>query len=236
MKLQKIFTIAALGLLLFLLAGCAFLDDLHLFRSGQTETAQENETVVEDQLTVTQPATADMEGEIDGQTEGAGQADGSGDGGSDGSEGSGASGGETGQTSAPAEGSRRVVLYFASADGSGLATETRDLPQQQGIARATVNELISGPQSASLSPTLPAAAIVEGMNIADGVCTVDFSSELVEHLSSDSRSQLLAVYSIVNTLTQFDSVDQVRILVDGRTVSGGLGGVDLTAALAPVDL
>ena len=130
---------------------------------------------------------------------------------------------------------RRVTLYFASADGS-LAPEERDVPQQPGIARATVNELIAGPQTAGLDPTLPASAIVEGMTVRDGLCTVDFSSELTERLPAGDEARLLAVSSLVNTLTQFDTVEKVRILVDGEPVAGSVAGVDLAAALAPADL
>ncbi len=130
---------------------------------------------------------------------------------------------------------RRVTLYFASADGS-LAPEERDVPQQPGIARATVNELIAGPQTAGLDPTLPASAIVEGMTVRDGLCTVDFSSELTERLPAGDEARLLAVSSLVNTLTQFDTVEKVRILVDGEPLTGSVAGVDLAAALAPADL
>lgn len=208
MKLQKIFTISALCLLLTLLAGCALLDDLKLFKGADQQQPAEDQVVLEQDLTVT--------GEVQTAPEG--------------------NSGTPEPDSPPAEGARRVVLYFAKADGSGLETEKRDIPAQEGIARATVNELIAGPRTAALSPTLPAATIVEGMTVSDGLCTVDFSSELVDHLSADPQAQLLAVYSLVNTLSQFDSVERVRILVDGETVSGGLGGVDLSAALAPVEL
>ena len=99
-----------------------------------------------------------------------------------------------------------------------------------------MNELIAGPQTAGLDPTLPASAIVEGMTVRDGLCTVDFSSELTEHLSAGEQARLLAVSSLVNTLTQFDTVEKVRILVDGEPVAGSVAGVDLAAALAPADL
>lgn len=127
----------------------------------------------------------------------------------------------------------QVVLYFASSDGSTLEAETRAIPKQEGLARATVNQLIAGPLEDGLFPTLPAATILDDINIRDGVCTVDFSPELIENISGDSQQQLLAVYSIVNTLTQFDSIDYVQILIDGKTVSQGVGGIDISTTLAP---
>lgn len=213
MKLQRIFTACALGLLLCLLAGCAFLDDLKLFRAG----AEGSDTVLEQDLDADDSAAAPTE------------------------TGTAAPGPETAEkstTPAPAEpaaAARRVTLYFAGADGK-LVPEEREIPAQEGLARATVNELIAGPQTAGLSPTLPASALVEGMTVRDGLCTVDFSSELTERLPADAASQKLAVYSIVNTLSQFDTVEQVRILVDGEPLSGSVDGIDLSAALAPAGL
>lgn len=225
MNLQRVFTVCALVLLVAMLAGCAFLEDLRLFKGQPQEDPPqgEPEVVVEGQLGV-EPGAAAPAGDQ-------GQAAAPEDGGAINEEAEDAN--AAGGADVPATETRQVVLYFAAADGSSLEAETRDIPKQDGIARATVNELIAGPQSDSLDPTLPASAILEGITINQGLCTVDFSSELVEHLSADSQDQLLAVYSIVNTLTQFDSVEHVRILVDGAPINANLGGVDLTAALAP---
>ena len=207
MKTQKTVAALMLVLLALALAGCAFLDGLKLFKGGEEE-APPDEVTLEQELDITaaDPSATEEKKEDAAPAPSAGE------------------------TSA-----RRVTLYFAAADGS-LAPEERDIPEQPGIARATVNELIAGPQSAGLDPTLPASAIVEGMTVRDGLCTVDFSSELTERLADDDRARLLAVASLVNTLTQFDTVERVRILVDGEPVAGSVGGVDLAAALAPADL
>ena len=207
MKTQKIIAAVILGLLATALAGCAWLDGLKLFKGE--EEAQPDEVTVEQEMNVTaaDPAAPEESKPDAGAAPPAADA-----------------------------AAHRVTLYFASSDGSGLTPEQRDIPAQPGIARATVNELIAGPQTAGLNPTLPAAAIVEGMTVRDGLCTVDFSSELTEHLAADEQARLLAVSSLVNTLTQFDTVEKVRILVDGEPVTGSVAGVDLTAALAPADL
>ena len=222
MKIPKLCALCVLCVLPLLLSACSLLDDLKLFKTGE-ETAPE-ETVVEDELTVTDPAATGSGPAADDSADD--PAAGPSANAADSAAGSGA---------ATADDARRVVLYFADAAGQ-LTPEERELPPQEGIARATVNELIAGPQSAALSPTLPASAIVEGMTVKDGLCTVDFSSELVDHLSADEQDRRLAVYSIVNTLTQFDTVERVRILVDGAPVSGSFGGLDLSAALAPAQL
>ncbi len=125
-----------------------------------------------------------------------------------------------------------VTLYFSNADGTGLVAEKRDIPKQEGLARATINNLIDGPQSTDLLPTLPSATILEDINIGNGLCTVDFSSELSDNLNGGLMAEQLAVYSIVKTLSQFETVDAVRILIDGQAVESLSGHIDVSEAIA----
>ncbi len=125
-----------------------------------------------------------------------------------------------------------VTLYFSNADGTGLVAEKREIPKQEGLARATISNLIDGPQNAELLPTLPAATILEDINISDGLCTVDFSGELRDNLGGGVMAEQLAVYSIVKTLSQFASVDSVRILIDGQAVESLAGHIDTSDAIA----
>lgn len=128
----------------------------------------------------------------------------------------------------------QVVLYFADAAGE-LQAETRHIVKVEGIARATIAELINGPQSQTLSPTLPGGVELKDIDISGGICTVDFSAELKDHLGSGSSAEELAVWSIVDTLCQFDTVNSVKILVEGRELQTLNGQVDISATLAPAD-
>lgn len=131
---------------------------------------------------------------------------------------------------------KEVVLYFASADGASLEAELRSVNAGAGIARAAINELIAGPSSENLYPTIPAATILEDINItSDGLCIVDFSPELIEDHPGGSLAEQLTVYSIVNTLSQFDSVDKVQMLVGGQVVDTLAGHCDITEAMARYD-
>lgn len=217
MKAHKWILIALLVVMLVLLAGCGWVENLKLFKGGDDATEEnpedtQNSAVLEQGLDVEENPESGDGGPDSGDLTSTPTLDGS------------TVSGET----------REVVLYFSNADGSALVAETRSIPKEEGIARATINQLIAGPASSDLYPTLPAATILDDINISEGLCTVDFSSELLEDLGSESQDQLLAVYSIVNTLTQFDTVDYVQILVDGKVINTAIGGVDVSEALAPV--
>ncbi len=124
-----------------------------------------------------------------------------------------------------------VVLYFADEQGN-LVAQKRDIPKVDGIARMTVNELIKGPDAASsLLPTIPPETKLKDISISDGLCTVDFNRALKENHPGGSSSELVTVYSIVNTLTQFSTVEKVQILLDGQVVETLAGHVELTQPL-----
>ncbi|SFR12805.1 GerMN domain-containing protein [Desulfoscipio geothermicus] len=125
----------------------------------------------------------------------------------------------------------KVVLYFAD-DNGNLVAERREIPKVVGIARRTMQELCRGPQNSAISPTLPAGTELLDINIRDGLCTVNFSKQLITAHSGGSAMENQTVYSIVNTLTQFRTVERVQIQVDGRIVDSIAGHIDVSVPLA----
>lgn len=123
-----------------------------------------------------------------------------------------------------------VALYFSDGKG-GLAAEQREIPKVVGIARETMHQLCAGPESGTLEPTLPAGTALLDIDIRDGLCTADFNSELINGHTGGSESEYLTVYSIVNTLTQFGTVENVQIKVDGKVTDTIAGHVDVAAPL-----
>lgn len=128
----------------------------------------------------------------------------------------------------------QVVLYFSDPTGNYLVAEKRTIPLVEGIARATIEELIKGPgPDSQLLPTVPPGTVLKDINIRpDGLARVDFSKELIANHSGGSLGESLTVYSIVNTLTQFPTVKQVQFLVDGQYVKTIAGHVDVSTAMS----
>jgi germination protein M len=122
-----------------------------------------------------------------------------------------------------------VTLYFGDPDGETLKAETRTIPKAEGIARATIGELLKGPVDPELLTVIPEGTELRDINVrSDGTCIVDFSNQLLSSDSSGSGDALLAVYSIVDTLTEFPTIGQVEILIDSQRVETSAGGVDLS--------
>jgi len=220
---KKIFAILTMIVLVVFLCACGMVDQVRAWKNGGTdsgELAPGEDIAIEDQLADSDTQTADETGNADLASD----------------ENAAAGDEADGNDAAPQQGGGKtcdVVLYFVSDDGQALEAEIRSIVSQQGLARATINELIAGPVSTDLSPTLPASTILEDINITDsGLCIVDFSSELIEDHPGGSLAEQMTIYSIVNTLTQFPSVDKVQILVGGQIVDTIAGHSQITSAMS----
>ncbi|SFF99333.1 Sporulation and spore germination [Desulfotomaculum arcticum] len=123
-----------------------------------------------------------------------------------------------------------VVLYFSDGNGK-LAPERRKIRKVPGIARETINELCRGPQVNGLEATIPPNTSLLDINIQDGLCTINLSEELITEHSGGSAAENMTVYSLVNTLSQFQSIESVQILVEGKIVPTIAGHLDVSSPL-----
>ncbi len=122
-----------------------------------------------------------------------------------------------------------VVLYFADQSGDYLKAEKRQIEMVPGLAKATVEQLIQGPTQKNLTRTIPQGTKVREIDIKNGLCRIDLSKEFKENHWGGSSGEILTVYSLVDTLTQFETVKEVEILVEGQRIDTLAGHMDLTA-------
>ncbi|SMC57733.1 GerMN domain-containing protein [Papillibacter cinnamivorans] len=115
--------------------------------------------------------------------------------------------------------SMEVTLYFTNQATGLLEGETRTLEIQEGdtSAERIMSALLEGPQSQNLSSSIPKGTKLLSASVDNGVCSVNLSKEFLESVPEDWQAQQLAVYSIVNSLTDTDSIGQVQLLVEGET-------------------
>ncbi len=119
-----------------------------------------------------------------------------------------------------------MKLYFVRKDGSGLEVEERKIVRVTGIARATVEELLKGPREEHLQSALPGETHLLDINVKeDGQCIVNLTSQ-VQGIS-EAEEEKLAVYSIVNTLSQFPTVKGVSFMVEGENVASIGGNISM---------
>ncbi|MGI5970326.1 MAG: GerMN domain-containing protein [Oscillospiraceae bacterium] len=114
---------------------------------------------------------------------------------------------------------RVITLYFAMADNDYLAAERQTLvaAQSDSVERYVIEELLKGPKSGKLKSAVPEGTGLRSITTEKGICYVDLSSDFLERYPNDARNELLAVYSIVNSLTSLSNIKKVQILVEGET-------------------
>lgn len=111
----------------------------------------------------------------------------------------------------------RLHLYFANEDGDQLVDTYRNVVYNSNISmeRLVVEQVLKGPNSDVVFPTLNPASKVLSVTTRDGVCYVNLDQAfLIEPYGVTSQ---VAIYSLVNSLTELSSVSAVQITIEGKT-------------------
>lgn len=129
-----------------------------------------------------------------------------------------------------------LTLYFADADERYLFAEKQTaVAMEDGEKPAyIVRQLLGSDHSC-----IPEGTTLLSIGVENGVCTVNFSSEFVNKMPARFSAERMAVYSVVNSLTELDEIKTVELYVSGapleqlQYLSLGSGLVRDDAALSP---
>lgn len=128
--------------------------------------------------------------------------------------------------------STSLTLYFASADGMSVVAENRQVYYSRNVSieKLVMEQLLKGPDDSRLLPALPAGTKLNSISVSDdGVCIANFDATLETAITGVTEN--VTLYSIVNSLTELDSIKQVQILVNGETPHLSNVEVDLSNAV-----
>jgi len=131
-----------------------------------------------------------------------------------------------------------VTLFFPAEDGTALLPEKRQIvktAEPVALAKQVLAELVAGPQEAGKVRALPETTVLRQVYLTpDGTAFADFGPELPAGVGGGSDTELMVVYSIVNSLTtNVAGVTRVAILVGGQPAETLNGHLDLTRPLKP---
>jgi len=115
---------------------------------------------------------------------------------------------------------RSGVLFFGSSDGTTLVREGRELDScadQNDCLSDLLEELLSGPVG-NLQTVIPESSALVSATIEGETVVIDLNSSFAEDLLSGSNAEMLAVYSIVNTVAlNFPTTKSVKINIAGNS-------------------
>ncbi|MBO4749698.1 MAG: GerMN domain-containing protein, partial [Lachnospiraceae bacterium] len=111
----------------------------------------------------------------------------------------------------------RVKLYFANEAGDHLIAAYREkfYSTNTPLERFVVDEILSGPSGtiAGLYPSVNGDSKILSVMTKDGICYVNFDAKFLELTGNVSME--VAIYSIVNSLSELQNIHHVQILVNG---------------------
>ncbi|MDD5018214.1 MAG: GerMN domain-containing protein [Eubacteriales bacterium] len=137
---------------------------------------------------------------------------------------------------------RETVLYLED-DFGYIVPVMKEIAWVEGIGAAAVSELIADPNTDAdmaymgLNPILAEGTTIS-LNIVDGVATIQLSEGAIS--ADDAVGEMNKIVALVNTLTEFVTVDTVFIeqagtdgtLPNGTDLSSGFSAFDLNVVSA----
>ena len=135
------------------------------------------------------------------------------------------------------QGAWEASIFFGDPDTDLLVAEKRTLtwdkdPEKRAYLLMT--ELLRGPTGTAMRTT-PDSTVLRSVSItSDGLAIADFSAQLASEHPGGSSSELLSVYSIVNTLVfNIEDIKRVQILIEGQAIDTIAGHMDCRQPFAP---
>ena len=110
-------------------------------------------------------------------------------------------------------------LYFPAEEEDLLVSETRtiDARSNQSVEYYIIPELLKGPQTIKGRDLFPSGTAVSEAKTEYNTCYVTLSKDFLTLFNNESlEEQKLCIYSIVNSLTELDSVQTVKFLIEGQ--------------------
>ncbi len=130
--------------------------------------------------------------------------------------------------------SQDVTFYFPDEAVMYLCPETRKVTAAEHIfMQSVVDAIIKGPATDGLKPSISGDVKILSISTGDGIFTLDLSSEFRDANTGGTTKEVMAIYSIVNTLCSIDGIEKVKINIDGDETPEFGGHFSLDEALEP---
>lgn len=110
-----------------------------------------------------------------------------------------------------------IRLYFFDETSGIMSGEDRKIDARKLIDNPyiyAINLLINGPEKQGLRNAIPEGTKVNSANLRNGTLSVDLSEEFLNANGTD------AIYSIVNTLYEFNEIDNIKFTINGEEKDG----------------
>ena len=117
-----------------------------------------------------------------------------------------------------------VKLYFSNEDATALRSEPRIIKTSEEFDRVklllvVMEELIAGPTISGLNRTIPTEVKVLSIDLSGETVIINFSEEMHTQHWGGATGESMTINSIVNTLTEFAYIKEVKMMVTGEPMT-----------------
>lgn len=112
-----------------------------------------------------------------------------------------------------------VTLYYQNKDTKELMPEGRMIDAKELLTdpyATLVNLLIETPKNEKLQSAIPEGTRVLKTELQGNIVYLDLSKEFIDNHPGGEEQENITIYSIVNTLTELNEVEGVKILINGQ--------------------
>ncbi|ATW26387.1 GerMN domain-containing protein [Candidatus Formimonas warabiya] len=123
-----------------------------------------------------------------------------------------------------------VKVFFSDANAMYVVPVTVK-GDKKNLPLSALKRLIAGPpEESGLFPTIWPGTSVKNLQVEDGVATVDFNAKVLGYGGGTTAESML-VNSVVLTLTQFENIEAVQFLVEGKKMEYFPEGTDVSSPI-----
>ncbi len=114
---------------------------------------------------------------------------------------------------------KHVNVYFPRLPDFKFVAEKIEIENninQEEKIEIVVNRLLAGNTKANFINVIPLGTKLNDISVENNTAVVDFSKEFVENHPGGSLGEYNTIYSIVNSITEIEGIEQVIFLIDGK--------------------
>ncbi len=130
-----------------------------------------------------------------------------------------------------------VKVYYPDEAGINLVAVDRKIKIANDSEKyvEAVRILTEQPGEKDLVAIFPKGAKINSVNLKNGTAFVDLDGGITKNFVGGSTGEEMLVNSVVDTLTEFKEVKQVRFLIDGQEIETLAGHMDLSEPIKRIE-
>lgn len=130
---------------------------------------------------------------------------------------------------------KAYTIYYPMPDSMTLLQETQELevPETASNEEVVLNALLKGPKGEESILKFNDNAKIRSIKTISGLCTVDFTNNIFPVELVDKNLHQLQIQAIVHSLCALDTVQQVKININGNTAYHLDDSIDLSQPISP---